>query len=85
MTLVSIGAGVRRESKVSGWKNTERASPKNSALETLTNEIALSAYLSRQYGNENVKPLFTEPANRQASGSFGPLSAQGQNGENHDH
>ena len=58
---------------------------KNSALETLTNEIALSAYLSRQYGNENVKPLFTEPANRQASGSFGPLSAQGQNGENHDH
>ena len=27
-TLVSISTGVRRESKVSGWKNTERASPK---------------------------------------------------------
>ena len=26
--LVSISTGVRRESKVSGWKNTERASPK---------------------------------------------------------
>ena len=32
-----------------------------------------------------MKPLFTEPANRQASGAFELLSAQGQNGENHDH
>ena len=36
-------------------------------------------------GNMEMKPLFTEPANRQASGAFELLSAQGQNGENHDH
>ena len=77
----------RREGRAKSAAGRTQSEPvqKKSALETLTNEIALSAYLSRQYGNENVKPLFTEPANRQASGSFGPLSAQGQNGENHDH
>ena len=82
MTLVSIGAGVRRESKVSGWKNTERASPKKTLR--LRQQGMKFHNLPNCLGNmEMNEPFFTEPANRQAA--FELLSAQGKNGENHDH